>query len=156
MAERDRNTADFPAAFESAFAELRGRIEAAAGDERRAWPERVAAGIRAACDFGVERPRQSKLLTLDALAEGERGRDLYERMVTHFAEQLRLARGGEADGEPATLESAAVGGVALLLIRRAGNGHLVDLPAMAPDAIQFVLAPYIGVEEAERVAAAGR
>jgi hypothetical protein len=135
---------------------LRVRVEAACAGERE-WPAGVAAGVRAAFDFAAECPRDARLLTIEALADGEQGQALYRSMLASFAALLRPGRDlkpGNAD-LPAILESANVGGVALLVIRRLDRGDEAQLPALAPDVIQFVLTPYLGTEEARRVALAG-
>ena len=45
-------------------------------------------------------------------------------------------------------------GVAMLVAQRLDQDRQAELPAIAPEAIQFVLTPYIGIGEARRVAAA--
>lgn len=146
---------DFAAAFGEAFARLRARVEASCADQQE-WPVRVAAGVRAAFDFAADRPHDARLLTTDALRGGEQGQSLYGDMIAHFAALLLPGRDldpGNAD-PPAIVESAAAGGVALLVGRRLDRGEADALPALAPGAIQFVLTPYLGTDEARRVAAA--
>ncbi len=65
-------------------------------------------------------------------------------MLDHFAGDLGRGRAERAEGErlPAITEKAMVGGVAMLR-------------GLAPEAIQFVLTPYIGGEEARRVGERG-
>jgi hypothetical protein len=45
------------------------------------------------------------------------------------------------------------GGVAMLVAQRLDRGAASELPALAPEAIQFVLTPYLGAAEARRVGA---
>jgi hypothetical protein len=56
-------------------------------------------------------------------------------------------------GPPAIHESAVVGGVALLVGHRLRQEREGELPALAAGAIEIVLTPYLGTEEARRVAA---
>lgn len=145
---------DFASAFEVEFARLRVRLETACVEEK-AWPARVAAGIRACCVFAAEHPEEARLLTSEALARDEESRLLYEQMISYFAAMLRPGRDlNSRSGElPAITESAMAGGVAMLIGRRLDQGQEAELPALAADAIVFVLTPYVGIESARRFAA---
>ena len=144
---------DFAVAFDSAFAALQVRVEsacAAAGD----WPTGVAAGIRAAFEWVAEEPRSAQLLTNDALAGGSTGFERYERMIAYIAELLspgreRVEHGGRL---PEITERAMASGVAMLVAQRLSMRREGELPSLVPEAIQFVLTPYLGSEEARRVA----
>ena len=46
-----------------------------------------------------------------------------------------------------------MGGIVTLLGRRVRNGEADQLEALAPAVIEFVLSPYLGVEEARAVIA---
>ncbi|HEX6229349.1 MAG TPA: hypothetical protein VFZ41_07790 [Solirubrobacterales bacterium] len=76
-------------------------------------------------------------------------------MVAHFSEELFVGRGLRPGGDhlPQITEKAMVGGVAMLVAQRLERGTHAELPALAPEAIQFVLTPYLGSEEAKTVAA---
>jgi hypothetical protein len=153
MGEGARQPDDFAVAFDSAFAALQVRIESAcalAGE----WPEGVATGIRAAFDWVAAEPRAAQLLTNDALASGSAGFERYERMVAYVAELLTPGRGLTAHGErlPEITERAMASGVAMLVAQRLSMGREAELPALAAEATQFVLTPYLGSVEARRVA----
>jgi hypothetical protein len=154
MNERAQHPEDFASAFEAALARLQIRIETACASEVE-WPARVAAGIRAALSFGASDPAGVQVLTNEAMAEGREGFARYDRMIDHFAEALRAGRAERPDGDrlPEITEKTMVGGVAMLIAQRLSFDRPAELPALAPDAIQFVLTPYIGAEEAGRVAA---
>jgi hypothetical protein len=79
----------------------------------------------------------------------------YDRMIDHFAAGLRPGRAERPEGEwlPEITEKTMVGGVAMLIAQRLTFDRQAELPALAPDAIQFVLTPYIGAKEAGEVAA---
>lgn len=144
---------DFAGAFESAFARLRIRIGAACAAEAD-WPAQVAAGIRAALDFAAADPAAANLLTNEVLAGGRTGFADYDRMIVHFGEQLLPGRALSPDGGrlPGITERAMAGGLAMLVAQRLDMGRAAELPGLAPEAIQFVLTPYLGAEEARRVA----
>jgi len=141
------------AAFDVALARLRGEVETACEGER-GWPERVAAVIRACFAFAAEDPWAARLLTVEALSGDEKSQLRYEAMVTHFAGLLRSGRALELCNPdlPAITESAMAGGVAMLIGRRLEAGREEELPAIAADTVEFVLIPYVGIEEARRLA----
>lgn len=145
---------DFAAAFEDAFARLQLHIEATCAAQSD-WPARVAVGIRAAFAFAFDDPETARLLTREALTRGgEQGQRHYQRMVSYFAALLLPGRALCADGNgpPAIAESAIAGGVVLLVGRQLERGREDQLPATAAEAVEFVLIPYIGIDQARRVA----
>jgi hypothetical protein len=81
---------DFANSFQAAFARLQIRVETACAAEA-AWPERVAAAIRAALSFAAAHPETVDLLTNRALAAGCEGFGRYDRMLDHFTRELRVS-----------------------------------------------------------------
>jgi hypothetical protein len=143
--------------FETAFARLQIRIETACRSEAdAAWPARVAAGIRAALAFAASDPGAANALTNEALAQGHEGFARYDRVIAHFGEQLLAGRGLRPENRylPEITERAMTGGIAMLIAQRLDQGCAAELPALAVEAIQFALTPYLGPEEARRVAVA--
>lgn len=145
---------DFVVAFESAFARLQVRVEEACATAED-WPGAVAAGIRATFEFAADAPGDAQALTRDALAQGTGGLARHRRLVAYAAGLLEPGR-EEAAGSapPAVLEHALAGGIAFLVAHRLALGEEGELPALAGEAIEFVLTPYVGPEEARRVARA--
>jgi hypothetical protein len=144
---------DFASGFESAFARLQIRIETACAAEGE-WSGQVAAAVRAALAFAAAHPALATTLTSDVLANGRAGYARYDRMLTHFGEQLRPGRALRPEGEllPEITEKAMVGGLVALIAQRLDTGREAELPALAVEAIQFVLTPYLGTADARRVA----
>ncbi|HUC06605.1 MAG TPA: hypothetical protein VMR96_00820 [Solirubrobacterales bacterium] len=118
------------------------------------WPEQVAGGIRVAFEWVAEEPAAAQLLTNDALAGGSVGFERYERMIAYIAELLEPGREQAAYGKrlPEITERAMASGVAMLVAQRLSLGQEAELPAIAGEAVQFVLTPYLGGSEARRVA----
>jgi hypothetical protein len=143
-----------PDDFAAAFARLQVRVETACVAEAE-WPDQVAAGIGAALRFAAAEPASADLLTNGALASGPEGHARYERILDHFAQRLRPGRALRPDGErlPGITEKAMVGGLAMLVAQRLDRGRAAELPGATAEAIQFVLTPYLGTEQARRVAA---
>ncbi len=141
-------------AFESAFARLRIRIETACAGQGD-WPAGTAAGIHAALTFAATDPAAVRVLTSDALAAGKAGFARYERLVSYLCDLLRPGREeGDAEHLPVETERALAGGVAMLVAQRVDLDRHAELPQLAAEATQFVLTPYLGMDEARRVAAA--
>jgi hypothetical protein len=153
MGDSERQPDDFALAFDSAFAELQVRIESACAAAPE-WPEQVAAGIRAAFGWVAAEPGAAQLLTNEALAGGSAGFERYERMVAYIAELLEPGRERAEHGErlPAITERAMASGVAMLVAQRLSLGQQDELPAIAGEAIQFVLTPYLGSVGARQAA----
>jgi hypothetical protein len=154
MGEGARRPDDFGFAFDSAFASLQVRIESACAAKGK-WPDQVAAGIRAAFEWVAAEPVAAQLLTNDALAGGSAGFERYERMVAYVAGLLAPGREQADHGErlPEITERAMASGVAMLVAQRLSLDRQAELPALAGEAVQFVLTPYLGSVEARRIAA---
>ena len=155
MPERSRSD-EFPRAFEAAFARLQVVVEEAY-IAQKAWPDQVAAAIRAAFDFAATEPAAADLLTNEALARGRDGLVRYRRLVDFAARLLAPGRSESPDGRllPRILEHSLAGGIILLVAQRVDQGHAQKLPALASDAIQFALTPYLGTRKARRIATEG-
>ncbi len=153
MDEAARRQDGFSDAFEAAFARLRIRLETACAGQSD-WPSGVAAGIDAGLEFAAGDPGAVRALTSDALAEGKAGFSYYESLISYLCDLLRPGREEcpGADRLPAETERALAGGIAMLVAQRVDLGRHDELPALAPEAIQFVLTPYLGIDEARRVA----
>lgn len=153
MEEAAQREDGFTEAFESAFARLRIRVETACAGQPD-WPSGVAAAIREALEFAAADPAAVRALTSDALAAGKPGFAQYERLTAYFCDLLLPGRAERPDAErlPRETERALAGGVAMLVAQRVDLGRHAELPALAPEATQFVLTPYLGIDEARRVA----
>ncbi len=146
---------DFPRAFEAAFARLQVVVEEAYVSQAE-WPDQVAAAIRAGFEFAASNPDAADLLTNRALAHGRDGIARYQRFLAFAAGLLLPGRKYRSGGEmlPEIVEHSVAGGLIMLVAQRVDRGRAGELPDLAPDAIQFALTPYLGVERAQRVAAA--
>jgi len=145
---------DFASAFEAAFARLQVALLEACrrqGD----WPAKTGAGIAAGMEFAAADPAAAAVLTNEAMAEGADGHARYERLVTYLSERLAQGREERAEDEllPVITERAMAGAVLTLIAQRVDQGKASELPALAPEVIQFVLTPYLGGDEARRLAA---
>ena len=156
MGEIGHSPDGFPHAFEAAFARLQVLLEEACAQSAD-WPGGVAAAIRAALEFAAADPAAANVLTNEAMAAGKDGIARRERLLAYAGKGL--AKGREQDPRtqlPPVTEHALAGGVVALIGERLARGRAGELPALAPEAIQFVLTPYLGADEARRVAGSAR
>ncbi|HEX8689879.1 MAG TPA: hypothetical protein VF729_06525 [Solirubrobacterales bacterium] len=148
---------DFASGFETAFARLQVRLEEVCASEAD-WPTGMAVAIRAALEFAASDPAAAQTLTNEAMAAGRDGIARRERLLAYAGEALARGRRHCRDGTelPQSTERAVAGGVVGLIAERLATGRAAELPALVPDAIQFALTPYLGAEEATRIAASAR
>jgi hypothetical protein len=147
---------DFTSAFEAAFA----RLQVAAEDAYMShadWADRVVAVIHVAFGFAASDPSAAHTLTSQPLGHGSEGAARYERLVDYWAGLLSPGR-EHCPGSvelPETIERALAGGILALIAQRVDQGCAEELPELVPDAIQFVLTPYLGIDQARRIAVSG-
>ncbi len=154
-AEQPGDLEDFASAFEGAFARLQVMLEmvCVGGDP---WPERVRIAVLRVLDFAAGDPAAASVLTNEALAHGADGLARYERLMSYAASLLEMGRAESQHGGdlPATTERSIAGGVATIVGNRVDRGGAEGLPRLLPDVLQFVLTPYLGTDEAKRIATA--
>jgi AcrR family transcriptional regulator len=144
------------AAHERAFERL-GRVLVDACRTELVWPDRVAAAIAAALAFAVESPSEAQLIVVACHTASEpklasRGHAAHEMLAD-------LLRAGRQQAEvahvpPELTEQAVVGAAMAVVGSRLLAGEVDGLPLLAPELTQVILTPYLGDEEALRVAQA--
>jgi len=145
----------FVAAFDAVTEQLRERIDGAyeAEDE---WTVAVRAGIEAMLGFLASEPNLARLAMVEALVAGPVVVKRYDAAVETFLPYLRAGREGRPKAVLAHLsdstEEALVGGMVSLVSRRIVAGQTDELEALLPDLVEFTLAPYVGSDEAARIA----
>jgi AcrR family transcriptional regulator len=138
------------AAIDSAGAQMVAAILPA---YRRApdWPEGVRAGFGALCNFLASRPALAWLVTVEVYAAGPAA---MERRVETLAPLEALVAEGlkRSPGTPRITAEAIAGGIYTLAYRRLRDSGAESLPGLAPLCTYIALSPFIGPEEACRVA----
>ena len=143
------------AAHDRAFDRLSKAIVEACRAEG-AWSDRVAGAVSAALNFAAESPDEAQLIVVTCHTASEpklasRGHAAHERL----ADLLRAGR-QQADAvhtPPEMTEQAVVGASMAVVGARLIAGDVESLPALAPELTEVILTPYLGDEEAHRVAA---
>lgn len=119
------------------------------------WPEQVCAALRATLVVIAAAPQAARVALVEVQTAGPEALASYER--THDAIVPLLRRGREqspyAERLPGTLEEATIGGVAWLLHQRLVRGEVETIDEVYPEMVQIVLGPYLGEDEAARLAA---
>jgi|SRR6187549_465282 len=144
----------FLAAYDHAVERLRGEVTDACAGEA-AWAERVAAALEAMLAFLAREPARADLLFVEGLRAGPAVYARFQEAVQSFVPALRegapVPERGEAPGDG--VAEAVVGGTASLLSRWILAGESEELEARFPEIAEFALTPYLGSDEARRMAA---
>jgi AcrR family transcriptional regulator len=141
-------------AHELAFDRLAGQLVrgCAAVSE---WPAKIVVAISTAIVFAIRTPAEARLLVLETLAPDP---VLVERALASSDFLVGLLRNGReqcpsAATLPELTERALIGATTSVIGHRLLCDQADQLPALAPQLIQLTLIPYLGHEEAARVAA---
>jgi len=136
--------------FERFMRSLRGACKTQ--DE---WPLKVKAAIGATIDWAVANPAEGQLLTLDVMApSAEVARGLLDS-GDQLAALLSGGRqyGPRGDELPELIEKALVGAIFAVVAARLRDGEPELLHALEAQLVELTLMPFVGPEEAARVAA---
>lgn len=143
----------FIVAFDAVADHLSGLI-AEAAQPLEDWAQQVIAALSVTVEFFATDPVLTRFcLVAPFTATSEIAahcRDRLAAALPHLAAGRGLRPGGEE--LPDSTEDSLVGGVVAQLSRSALNDS--DLTAQLPGLVEFVLAPYLGLDQARRLAAA--
>jgi len=140
-------------AHEDAFDRFLWELFDACG-ERSSWPAKVAAGVGATIEFAIQTPDEARLLFLDAVAAEP---VLVGRVLASNDFLVTLLRSGRdqcpgAARLPEPTERALIGAAAAVIGTRLMAGQEGRLAALESQLVHLFLMPYLGREEARRVA----
>lgn len=115
------------------------------------WPERVRARLAALLDVLARDPTVARFYLVEPLAAGGEVAARYREAMQLVAEALR-PEPPPSDLDMEVRDQALIGGVATLIVRRLNAGSADRLTDLLPDLTELVLAPYLGRQEAQRLA----
>jgi AcrR family transcriptional regulator len=141
----------FLAAYEMIEAHVLDSMLAAPG-VGEAWPDRVRVRLAALLDVLSRDAAVSRCFLVEPLAAGGEVAARYREAMQLLASALR-PEPPPADLDMEVRDQALVGGIATLIVRRLNSGGADGLPTLLPDLTELALAPYVGREEAKRLAA---
>jgi AcrR family transcriptional regulator len=148
----------FVAAYDTVMAQLGERVGRAFEDEAE-WPQAVKAGVGAMLRFLAAEPNLARLCMVEAVVAGPVVVERYDAAIQSFVPYFEGGREGRSPEVLArlspTTEEALVGGMMSLISRRIIAGRTTELEVLLPDLVEFILTPYLGSDEAAKIANAG-
>ena len=142
----------FLAAFERIVEETREEL-AAAVDADAPWAEQICVGLRTLVELIAADPARARVAMVEIQAVGPAAYARYEEATESASAKLREGRALRPVASLSdTLEETIIAGIAWIFHRRLVRGEAKAIPGLLGEAIEIALAPYIGQDEARRVA----
>jgi hypothetical protein len=107
--------------------------------------------------FLAGEPELARVCMIEPVAAGGEIAAKHRASMQGFVEILKAGR-PEHSGErplPQATEETVIGGIVSLIVREISSGRAERLEELLPDLVELTLAPYLGNEQAERLARAG-
>jgi len=123
-----------------------------AGEGPRGWPARVRAEIESLLDTFAANPDLVRFCLVAPPAAGGDVAAAYREFLARLLAVLIEGRPQRTRKPAPAAEYGLVGGLAGLLVAAAEEGGAEALTALAPEAVELVLTPYLGREAAARAA----
>ncbi|HEY8501924.1 MAG TPA: TetR/AcrR family transcriptional regulator [Solirubrobacterales bacterium] len=115
------------------------------------WPNGIRSGFGALCNFLASRPALAQLIAVEIFAAGSAA--VERRSETLQPLEELIGQGFEREPEAPKIAAEALTGAILTLVRkRLRDSGAASLPSLAPLLTYITLSPFIGPEEACRVA----
>jgi AcrR family transcriptional regulator len=129
-------------------------VEEAYDREDGPWSDKVGAGLGALLKVASEHPSVARACLVEAPTAGPGAAARHEAALKRFVPLLRPGRELNPRGDrlPPNLEETLAGGVLWVINQRLVSGEADKLRALLPEALEFLLRPYVGEEEAAREA----
>ena len=143
----------FLAAFEVVVDHLRELIgKAVEGIEE--WPRQAVAATRAVLAFLAAEPDLARLCLVESRGAGPAVVARFSEAVGEMAPLLARGRAERPEGErlPDSTEDSTIGSLVSLTYRKVAAGEAEQLGGLLPDCAELVLLPYLGPQEATRLA----
>jgi AcrR family transcriptional regulator len=144
----------FLALFDAATERTAYVVEEAYDGEDGPWTDKVGAGLGALLKIVAAHPNVARACMVEALTAGPEAAARHEAALKRFAPLLRPGRELNPRHErlPETLEDTLAGGVLWVVNQRLLAGEVKEIRALLPEALEFLLRPYVGEDEAAREA----
>jgi AcrR family transcriptional regulator len=143
--------------FAAAYQEAVDRVRAATLDavaEQEEWAQRVRSGLAGLLGILGEDPDLARLLLVAPANVGDTAATRHHLAMQELVAELLADPPGEPTPAPAAKirEQALAGGISRLVVRKINAGEEAGLGDLLPALVELVLTPYLGGEEAVRVA----
>ena len=143
----------FLAAYEMVADHIRDSMKVAA-EAFEQWPQKVRAALGTMLRFLAGEPELARVSMIEPIAAGGEIAARHGASMEGFVEILKAGR-PEHSGErplPEATEATLVGGIVSLIVREINAGRTEQLEQLLPDLVELTLAPYLGTEQASRLA----
>jgi AcrR family transcriptional regulator len=143
----------FLAAYEMVADHIRDSMQVAA-EAFEEWPQKVRAALGTMLSFLAGEPDLARVCMIEPVAAGGEIAARHRASMQGFVEILKAGR-PEHSGErplPEATEATLVGGIVSLIVREINAGRTKQLEKLLPDLVELTLAPYLGGEQASRLA----
>jgi AcrR family transcriptional regulator len=139
----------FLAAYEMIDTHVRGSMLEAG--EREPWPERVRAGLAALLEVLSRDLAIARFYLVEPLTAGGEIAARYRDAMQLLAETIHPDE-SPSDIDVEVRDQVLMGGIATLITRRLNAGEADRLGELLPDLVELALTPYLGRDEARRLA----
>jgi len=145
----------FLAAFEVVVAHIR-ELVAEAVESAPDWPHQAIAAAREVLAFLASEPDLARLCLVESQGAGPAVAKRFHDSVRELVPPLERGRGERSSKRPLppNTEDSTIGALVSLAGRKIAAGEAAGLEDLLPDFTQFILSPYLGPAEAERLARA--
>jgi len=118
------------------------------------WPRGVAAGLHALLAYLASEPAHSHLILVDTFAASPEATEIRDTSLHAFAAYLQPGydHASKDSAMPGVAPEAIAGGVWQILNHYIEAGRTSELPVLAPQLIYAALTPFLGAQEAAKVA----
>lgn len=142
------------ALFDLAAEQGLAAVSRAYEDNEGSWAEKVGTAVKVLFEQIAAHPTVARVCLVEALTAGPLMVARYEEALTSIEPILRPGRELNPRGAelPPSLEKTLAGGVLWLAYQRLIVGEAGKLLELLPEAVEFVLSPYVGETEAVRTA----
>jgi AcrR family transcriptional regulator len=143
----------FLAAYEMVADHIRESMQVAA-EAFEEWPQQVRAALATMLRFLAGEPELARVCMIEPVAAGGEIAARHRASMQGFVEILKAGR-PQHSGErplPEATEATLVGGIVSLIVREINADRTEQLEQLLPDLVELTLAPYLGGEEASRLA----
>lgn len=146
----------FIAAFEAVMGHLEELVGEVVAERRGQWPNQVVAALATSLGFFSSQPDLARLCLVEPFTATPTIAIRFREAALSWVPFLELGRTQQPNGEslPASTEDALIGGVISLVSRSILVQEVKSLPSLLPDLVEFVLSPYLGTDQAKKLAVA--
>jgi AcrR family transcriptional regulator len=143
----------FLAAFDVVVGHIRELIAAAVAAAPD-WPHQAVAAAREVLAFLASEPDLARLCLVESQSAGPAVAKRFHDAVRELVPPLERGRAERAGDRtlPDSTEDSTIGALVSLAARKVAAGEAERLEELLPDFTEFILSPYLGPDEAERLA----